>query len=149
MVLYVGSIIGKNTLICDLSSVREGCELEESVVLGRGVMINYNTRIGKRSRIMDSCHLTGEMVIEEDVFISTHVCTANDNYMGRSEKSIIERKGPCIRRGASIGLNATILPGVEIGEGAVVGAGSVVTKDVPARKVVMGVPARIVKDVAG
>jgi len=88
------------------------------------------------------------MVIEENVFIGPHVCTANDNYLGRHERSSIVWKGPTIRRGASIGENATLLPGVEIGERAVVGAGTVVTRNVSPKKIVMGVPAKVVKNVS-
>lgn len=97
---------------------------------------------------MDNTHITGNMVIEDHVFISTLVATTNDNAMGKGGIYDEEReKGPYIKQGATIGAAANILPGVVIGNDAVIGAGSVVTKDVPERKVVMGIPARIIKDV--
>jgi acetyltransferase-like isoleucine patch superfamily enzyme len=82
------------------------------------------------------------------VFIAPCVVTTNDNYMGRTERRHDLIKGPTIRRGARIGGGAILCPAVEIGEEAFVGAGAVVTKDVPARKVVVGSPARVLRDVA-
>jgi acetyltransferase-like isoleucine patch superfamily enzyme len=73
--------------------------------------------------------------------------TTNDNFMGRTEKRKTLMKGPTIRRSARVGGGAIICPGVEIGEEAFVGAGAVVTKDVPARKIVVGSPARVLRDV--
>jgi acetyltransferase-like isoleucine patch superfamily enzyme len=73
--------------------------------------------------------------------------TTNDNYMGRTEARLAEMRGPTIRRGARIGGGAVLLPGVEIGEEAFVGAGAVVLHDVPARVVVVGNPARRIRDV--
>lgn len=149
VVLYTGITLGAQVLICDLTSVREGCVLEDSVVLGRGVMINYETHIGKRTRIQDQADITGNMLIESDVFISMNVTTANDNdiYLTRFGLKPYDHRGPIIRRFAVIGHNATLLPGVEIGEGAFVASGAVVTRDVPPWTVVAGVPARRVRDI--
>lgn len=147
-VLYTGSQIGNNVLICDLSSVRESCKIAEFVVLGRGVMVQPETVIGARTRIMDMCHLPGDMVIEEDVFFSAMVGSASENSIGRSEnEETLERGGPTVKRGAYIGVGAKMLPKVVIGENSVVGAGAVVTKDVPALTMVMGVPARPIRTV--
>jgi acetyltransferase-like isoleucine patch superfamily enzyme len=73
--------------------------------------------------------------------------TTNDNFMGRTERRHELIAGPTIRRGARVGGGAVLCPGIEIGEEAFVGAGAVVTKDVPARKLVVGNPARVVRDV--
>jgi acetyltransferase-like isoleucine patch superfamily enzyme len=75
------------------------------------------------------------------------VITANDNYMGRTEKRFASVRGPTVRRGARIGAGAILLPGIDVGEEAFVGAGAVVTRDVPARAVVVGSPARRFRDV--
>jgi acetyltransferase-like isoleucine patch superfamily enzyme len=75
------------------------------------------------------------------------VVTTNDNFMGRTEKRHALRKGPTIRRGARVGGGAILCPSVEIGEEAFVGAGAVVTKDVPPRVIVVGNPARVLRDV--
>jgi UDP-2-acetamido-3-amino-2,3-dideoxy-glucuronate N-acetyltransferase len=82
------------------------------------------------------------------VFIAPCVVTTNDNFMGRTEQRHALVKGPTIRRGARVGGGAVLCPGVEIGEDAFVGAGAVVTQDVPARKLVVGNPARVLRDVA-
>lgn len=147
-VLYTGTTIANNVLICDLSSVRESCDIAEYVVLGRGVMVQPHTTIGARSRIMDMCHLPGDMTIEEDVFFSALVGSASENTMGRSaDEQALARGGPHVRRGAYVGVGASMLPGTTIGEDAVVGAASLVTRDVPPRTLVMGAPARVVRDV--
>lgn len=146
VVLYRGSTVGRRCIICDLVSIREQCVIQDDVLLGRAVMIQVNTEIGERTKIMDSCHLPGDMIVGADVFLSTHVCGASENTLGR-ETAVDAWAGPRIRDRAYIGANATLLPQIEIGEDAVVGAGSVVTRDVPARQLVIGVPARVVRGV--
>ena len=144
-VLYVGTVIGDDTLIGDLASIREECSIGNHVVIGRGVMLNYNIEIRDRARIMDTSHFGGDMIVEEDVFVGPHVCSANDNSIGL--RPGLPRKGPHICRAASIGIGAILLAGVTIGEQAIVAAGALVQEDVPARKMAMGVPARIKGDV--
>lgn len=147
-VVYSGTSIGENSLLGDGASLREDCNVGDNCIIARNVSVNYNTRIGNNTKIMDNSHITGNAVIEENVFISVLVATTNDNSMGKGGAYEEEReKGPYIKKGATIGAAANILPGIIIGEDAVVGAGSVVTKNVPDRKVVMGVPAKIVRDV--
>lgn len=144
VVLYRGSVLGQRNIICDLTSIREKCVLADDILLGRGVMVQVNTHIGARTKIMDQCHLPGDMVIEEDVFLSTQVCGASENSLGRFD-STGKWNGPYIKKGAYIGVNATLLPGVTIGENSVVGAGALVTKDVSDKTLVMGVPAKFVR----
>jgi acetyltransferase-like isoleucine patch superfamily enzyme len=91
--------------------------------------------------------VTAYSTLEEDVFIAPCVVTTNDNFMGRTERRHELRKGPTIRRGARIGGGAVLLPGIEIGEEAFVGAGAVVLRDVPPRALVVGNPARQLRDV--
>ena len=148
-VLYTGSKLGRNVLIADLTSIREGCVIGDGVVIGRGVMVLYECTIGSFSRIQDQAHLVGNMVIEEHVFIGMGVTTTNDNDVYRSRFGLVAPRfqGPVIRKFAVVGAGATILPGVEIGTGAMVAAGAVVTKDVPEWTVVAGVPARHVKSI--
>jgi acetyltransferase-like isoleucine patch superfamily enzyme len=147
VVLYRGTIIGNDTLLGDLASIREECEVGRGCVIARGVTINYQTRILNRVKIMDNTHITGNMVIEDGVFISVNVATTNDNAMDRGPHDPSKFGGPVIKKGASVGASAVLLPGITIGEYAVVGAGAVVSYDVPARKLVVGNPARVVKDV--
>jgi acetyltransferase-like isoleucine patch superfamily enzyme len=144
-VLYVGTTIGDDTLIGDLTSIREECRIGNHVVIGRGVMLNYNIEIRDRARIMDTSHFGGDAIVEEDVFVGPHVCTANDNTIGL--RAGVVRRGPRLCRGVSVGIGAILLAGVTIGEQAIVGAGALVTKDVPARKIATGVPAQVSGDV--
>lgn len=146
-VIYTDVIIGEGTLVGDNASVREGCRIGNGCIIARNVSVNYNTTVGDATKIMDNAHITGNMVIEDHVFISVLVATTNDNLIGKGEYSDEREKGPHIKRGATIGAAANLLPGIMIGENALVGAGSVVTKDVPDKKVVMGVPAKIIRDV--
>lgn len=147
VVLYRGVHLGRNNIICDLTSIREHCRLGDDVLLGRGVMVQVNTQIGARTKIMDTCQLPGDMIIEEDVFLSTHVCGASENTLGR-EANQTKWSGPYLCQGAYVGANATLLPGVRINENAVVAAGALVTKDVQAGTLVMGVPARFIRNVS-
>jgi acetyltransferase-like isoleucine patch superfamily enzyme len=148
-VLYTGITLGNHVLVADLASIREGCEIGDSVVVGRGAMVLYDARIAARTRIQDQVHIAGNTVIESDVFIGMGVMTANDNdvYLTRFGLKPLDLRGPVIRCFSVVGVNATILPGVEIGMGALVAAGAVVTRDVRAWSVVAGVPARNVRHI--
>lgn len=147
VVLYRGSTLGQRNIICDLTSIREKCVLGDDVLLGRGVMVQVSTHIGARTKIMDQCHLPGDMVVEEDVFLSTHVCGASENSLGRTDSSG-KWSGPHIKKGAYVGVNATLLPGVVIGENSVVAASALVSKDVTDSTLVMGVPAKFIRNVS-
>ena len=148
MILYTGSTIGNNNLLGDFCSIREECNIGSGCIIGRNVCVNYNTYIGNGTKIMDNASITGNMKIGNHVFISMQVVTSNDNTMGRRDYDEKHVKGPTIGNYVTVGAAANILPGVNIGENAMVGAGAVVTKDVPSNKVVMGLPARVVRDVA-
>jgi acetyltransferase-like isoleucine patch superfamily enzyme len=146
-VIYMNVRIGERSMICDMAGVREECEIGEATIIAMGVTVNYRTKIGSRVKVMDNTHLTGNMLIEDDVFISTQVTTTNDNAMGRRPPAGKDwtGRGPILRRFATIGQGACLLPGVEIGRNAMVGAGAVVTRDVPPETLVLGVPARVVR----
>jgi acetyltransferase-like isoleucine patch superfamily enzyme len=147
-VVFAGSTVGANCIVGDQSCIRERVTLADDCVLGRGSLIENDTTVGAGTRIQAGAYVTAYSTLEEDVFIAPCVVTTNDNYMGRTEKRKAEMRGSTIRRSARVGGGAIICPGVEIGEEAFVGAGAVVTKDVPARKLVVGNPARILRDVA-
>jgi acetyltransferase-like isoleucine patch superfamily enzyme len=146
-IVFAGAKIGADCILGDQSCVRERVEIADNVVVGRGSLVENDTTIGSGTRIQAEAYVTAYSTVEEDVFIAPCVVTTNDNFMGRTEKRKALMKGPTIRRGARVGGGAILLPGVEIGEEAFVGAGAVVTKDVPARKVVVGSPARVLRDV--
>jgi len=147
-VVFAGSTIGPRSIVGDQSCIRERVHLGENCVLGRGSLIENDTTVGAGTRIQAGAYITAYSTLEEDVFIAPCVVTTNDNYMGRTEKRREEMRGPTIRRSARIGGGAIICPGVEIGMEAFVGAGAVVTKDVEPRKLVVGNPARVLRDVA-
>jgi len=146
-VLYRGATLGPGCIIGDHAGVRERCTLGERVVIGRGSVVENDTTIGAFTRVQTAAYLTAYMTVEDHVFIAPCVQTTNDNFMGRTERRKALMRGPTIRRGARVGGGATLCPGVEVGEEAFVAAGAVVTKDVPPRTVVMGVPARVVREV--
>jgi acetyltransferase-like isoleucine patch superfamily enzyme len=142
--LYAGTKVGAGVMIADMASIRELCDIKDRAIVGRGVVVEYETIIGKDSKIQAGCHITGNMIIEDHVFLGPEVTTANDPYMDRVKG---EFKGPHVKRGARIGSNATLLPGVVIGEDAMVTAGAVVGTDVPDRKIAAGMGARLIGDV--
>jgi acetyltransferase-like isoleucine patch superfamily enzyme len=117
------------------------------VAAGRASPAETDPTTAPRTRIQAAAYGTAHSPPAEDVFAAPCVVTTNDNFMGRTEKRLELMRGPTIRRGARIGGGAILCPGVVVGEEAFVGAGAVVTKDVPARKVVVGSPAKTIRDV--
>jgi acetyltransferase-like isoleucine patch superfamily enzyme len=146
-VVFAGTRVGARVIVGDQACVRERCEIGDDVVIGRGSLVENDTTVGARTKIQAMAYVTAYATLEEDVFIAPCVQTSNDNFMGRTEKRHELRKGPIIRHGARVGVGAVLCPAVEIGEEAVVGAGAVVVKDVPPRVVVVGNPARVLRDV--
>ena len=146
-VVFAGTRLGREVIVGDQACVRERCTIGDEVVVGRGALVENDTTVGGRTRIQANAYVTAYSELEEDVFIAPCVVTTNDNFMGRTEARLELMKGPTIRRGARIGGGAVLLPGVEIGEEAFVGAGAVVLRDVPARAVVVGNPARLIREV--
>ncbi|HUF02068.1 MAG TPA: DapH/DapD/GlmU-related protein [Gaiellaceae bacterium] len=147
-IVFAGARIGQRVILGDQSCVRERVTIGDDVVLGRGSVVENDTTIGAMTKIQAEAYITAYSTLEEHVFVAPCVVTTNDNFMGRTERRHELVEGPTIRRGARIGGGAILCPGVEIGEDAFVGAGAVVTKDVPARVVVVGNPARVLRDVA-
>jgi acetyltransferase-like isoleucine patch superfamily enzyme len=146
-IVFAGARIGARVILGDQSCVRERVEVGDDVVLGRGSLIENDTTVGARTKIQADAYVTAYTTLEEDVFIAPCVVTTNDNFMGRTERRHALVAGPTVRRGARVGGGAILCPGIEVGEEAFVGAGAVVTKDVPPRKVVVGNPARVLRDV--
>ena len=146
-VVFAGTRIGARTIVGDQACVRERCAIGDDVVVGRGSLIENDTTVGARTKIQAGAYVTAYSTLEEDVFIAPCVVTTNDDLMGRTERRHELIKGPTIRRGARVGGGAVLCPGVEIGEEAFVGAGAVVTIDVPPRAVVVGNPARVLREV--
>ncbi len=145
VVIFQDVEIGAGTLIGDGASIREQCRVGSRCIVSRYVTVNYNTVIGDRVKIMDMTHITGNVIIGDDVFISVLVGSANDNQMDKRQYEEGRIVGPRVEDHASIGMGASLLPGVRIGEGAIVGSGAVVTRDVEPYTLVLGVPAKAVR----
>lgn len=127
-----------------------GCRIGEATRIGTFVEIQKNATIGRNCKISSHSFICEGVTIKDDVFVGHGVMFTNDMYPratagdGQLQTDADWEVIPTVvERGASIGSNATILPGITIGEGALVGAGSVVTRDVPAHATVAGVPARV------
>ena len=146
-IVFAGTTIGAGVILGDQSCVRERVTIGDHVVIGRGSLVENDTTIGARTRIQAHAYITAYSTLEEHVFIAPCVVTTNDDLMGRTERRHELISGPTIRRGARVGGGAVLCPGVEIGEEAFVGAGAVVTRDVPPRTVVVGNPARVLREV--
>ena len=146
-VLYAGTRIGRDCLIADQAFVRERCVIGDAVIVGRGVTVENETTIGSFTKIQSQAYITAWSTLEEYVFIAPCVVTTNDNTMGRTQERFKHRKGPYIKRGARLGANAVLLPGVTIGREAFVAAGALVTRDVPDAVLVRGTPARVIREV--
>src|SRR4051794_35541645 len=146
-VVFAGSTIGARVIIGDQSCVRERVAIGDDVVVGRGALIENDTTVGALTKIQANAYITAYSTLEDNVFIAPCVVTTNDNFMGRTERRHKLIKGPTIRRGARVGGGAILCPGIEVGEEAFVGAGAVVTKDVPPHVIVVGNPARVLRDV--
>jgi acetyltransferase-like isoleucine patch superfamily enzyme len=146
-VVFAGTRIGARTIVGDQACIRERCDLGDDVVVGRGSLVENDTSIGALTKIQAHAYITAYSTLEDNVFIAPCVATTNDNFMGRTERRHELMKGPTIRRGARVGGGAILCPGIEIGEEAFVGAGAVVVRDVPPRAVVVGNPARQIREV--
>lgn len=146
-IVVAGAQIGAGAFVGDQAHVRERAVIGPSSAIGRGSAIDNDVTIGARVRVQTGCYVTATSTVEDDVFLGPGVFTYNDNAMGRHPKGD-PLDGPVFRRACRVGGGARVLPGIEIGEEAFVATGSVVTRDVPARALVMGVPARRVRDVA-
>jgi acetyltransferase-like isoleucine patch superfamily enzyme len=146
-IVFAGTTVGERVIVGDQACVRERCTIGDDVVIGRASLVENDTSVGARTKIQANAYVTAYSLLEEDVFIAPCVITTNDNYMGRTEKRLELMKGPTIRRGARVGGGCVLLPGIEIGEEAFVGAGAVVLRDVPPRAVVVGSPARQIREV--
>jgi acetyltransferase-like isoleucine patch superfamily enzyme len=146
-VIFAGANVGEEATLGDQTFIRERTTIGEQTVIGRGSVVDNDVHIGARVRVQTGVYLTGFSIVEDDVFVGPGAVTTNDDTMAR-HGSETSAHGVILRRACRIGGGAVLTPGVEIGEEAFVAAGTVVTRDVPPRVLVMGVPARTVRDVA-
>jgi UDP-2-acetamido-3-amino-2,3-dideoxy-glucuronate N-acetyltransferase len=145
--------LGKNTRIFNFVNAY-GCSIDDNSKIGAFVEIQKGAFIGKNCKISSHSFICEGVHIEDNVFVGHGVMFTNDLFpkatnadgspQTEADWKVIETK---VKKGASIGSNATILCGITIGENALIGAGSVVTRDVPPNTVVAGVPAKIIKSI--
>lgn len=143
--IYAGVRLGRDCRVGDGAVIREGCSFGDRCVIGSAANILYNVTCGDDVRILNCSHITGETEIGDESFIGPSVSSANDPYVAKHSLTEYQhrgQKGPVIGKRVFIGVAAILLPGVKIGDGAVIGAGSLVTKDVPAEVIAIGIPAR-------
>lgn len=138
------SQIGKGTRVWQFVVILKGAKIGMDCNICAQTLIESDVVIGDRVTIKSGVQIWDGSVIGHDVFIGPNATFSNDLFP-RSKQYPTQFNGVTINNGASIGANATLLPGITIGEKALVGAGAVVTKDVPALAVVVGNPAKIVR----
>lgn len=145
-VIHAGTTIGARLETGHNVVIREESVIGDDFNIWNNSVVDYGCKIGCHVKVHCNVYIAQFTVLEDDVFLAPGVTVANDLHPGCPFSKECMR-GPTIKRGAQIGVNATLLPFVTIGEHAVIGAGSVVTKDVPPQTVVYGNPARVVKDI--
>ena len=133
--------IGEGTKIWNLAQVREDSIIGENCIISKNVYIDTKAVLGNRVKVQNNVNVYHGVEVEDDVFLGPSMTFTNDLYP-RAFNEDWEITNTYVKKGASIGANATIVCGTVIGEYAMVGSGSVVTKDVPAHALVVGNPAR-------
>jgi UDP-2-acetamido-3-amino-2,3-dideoxy-glucuronate N-acetyltransferase len=141
-VIDPGCTIGKGTKIWHFSHVMPGCEIGEHCNIGQNVVISPGVKLGRNVKVQNNVSIYTGVICEDDVFLGPSMVFTN---IVNPRSGVIRRDQyvkTLVRRGASIGANATIVAGIELGEFSFVGAGAVVIRDVPAYALVVGNPAK-------
>ena len=146
-VIYGGSVIGDNLQTGHGVLIREATTIGDDVSIGSHSVVEHHVTIGNRVRIHSNAFIPEYSILEEGSWVGPNAVFTNARFP-LSPTAKDELAGPHLQRGAKIGANATLLPGVVIGRDALVGAGSVVTKDVPGGAIVVGNPARVIGSVS-
>lgn len=145
-VIYAGNVIGNNFCTGHCVLIRENNEIGNNVSIGSHSVIEHHVKIGNGVRIHSQVFIPEFSVLEDNCWIGPNVVLTNARYpLSLNVKKNLE--GPIIRSGAKIGANATLLPGVVVGRNSLVGAGSVVVNDIPDGKIVIGNPAKVLKNI--
>lgn len=145
-VIYAGNRIGDRFQTGHGVLIREENEIGDDVSIGSHSIVEHHVKIGNGVRLHSNVFVPEYSILEDDCWLGPNVVATNARYP-RSAHAKERLRGAIVKRGAKIGANATLLPGVVIGEGALVGAGAVVVEDVPPNSVVVGNPARVIKTV--
>lgn len=146
-VIYAGNVIGAHFQTGNKVNIRESNRIGNNVSIGTLSVIEHHVEIADNVRIHTQVFIPEFSILEEGCWIGPNVVFTNAKYpLSPGVKDSLV--GPVIKKGAKVGANSTILPGVVIGENALVGAGSVVAKDVPPGAVVVGNPARVIRNIS-
>ncbi|MGE5138294.1 MAG: DapH/DapD/GlmU-related protein [Rudaea sp.] len=145
-VIYAGNRIGDDFQTGHGVLIREDNEIGNRVSIGSHSMVEHHVRIGSGVRLHSNVFVPEYSVLEDECWLGPNVVVTNARYP-RSRNVKEQLQGAIVKRGAKIGANATLLPGVTIGENALVGAGAVVVDDVPDNAVVAGNPAHVIKQI--
>jgi acetyltransferase-like isoleucine patch superfamily enzyme len=145
-IVTAGARIGARSALSDLVLVRETAVLGDEVMIGRGCTVSHTTRVGSGTRVQTDTIIAPRTTLGENVMVGARVMFIGDPTLGRRPPEPASR-GIRVSRGVRIGTGAILSPPLEVGEEAVIGVGSYVRADVPARTVVVGTPARYLRDV--
>lgn len=145
--IYRGAKIGPKCLIADLAGVREDATVGEGTIVGRGAYVENQCSVGRYVKIETMVYIAAYSSIGDRAFIAPMVTVTNDNFVGRTKERFNHFKGITVERGGRVGANATLLPGAVVQEDALVAAGSILKGRAPARKIVLGHPAKVLRDV--
>jgi UDP-2-acetamido-3-amino-2,3-dideoxy-glucuronate N-acetyltransferase len=137
-----GAIIGSGTKVWHFCHVMPGAVIGERCTLGQNVVVMPGTRLGDNVKVQNNVSIYEGVTLEDNVFCGPSAVFTNVNNPRSHVSRRHEFQSTRVRRGATIGANATIVCGVTVGEYAFIGAGAVVTSDVPAHALMVGVPAR-------
>jgi acetyltransferase-like isoleucine patch superfamily enzyme len=147
-------VLGKSVILSDFINLY-GCRIDDDTKIGPFVEVQKNAFIGKNCKIQSHTFICEGVTIEDEVFVGHGVMFINDKFpQATTESGVLQTEedwevvSTVVKKGASIGSNATLMCGITIGEGAVIGAGSVVIKDVPANTIVAGNPAQILRKIS-
>jgi UDP-2-acetamido-3-amino-2,3-dideoxy-glucuronate N-acetyltransferase len=137
-----GCIIGKGTSIWHFSHIMSGCRIGENCNLGQNVVVSPDVVLGNNVKVQNNVSIYTGVICEDDVFLGPSMVFTNVT----NPRSAVNRRGQysatLVKKGATIGANATVVCGHNIGEYALIGAGSVITKDIPPYALVVGNPSR-------
>lgn len=139
-IVYTDVVIGDRLQTGHGALIREETTVGHDVVVGTHAVIDGRTDIGSNVSLQTGAYVPSRTTIGDNVFLGPHAALTNDPYPVRTDR---ELAGPVLEDGVSVGANATLLPGVTVGEGSFVAAGAVVTDDVPPNRMAVGAPARV------
>lgn len=141
-VIDEGCVIGKGTSIWHFSHIMTGCRIGENCNLGQNVVVSPDVVLGNNVKVQNNVSIYTGVICEDDVFLGPSMVFTNVT----NPRSAVNRRGQyaatLVKKGATIGANATVVCGHNIGEYALIGAGSVITKDIPPYALVVGNPSR-------